>query len=101
MTNAHARTLRSDNNAGLCPEAMQALIDADDGHMVGYGDDAITACAVDAFRSIFGDESSVHFVATGTAANVLSIASLTETRPEAGWCTRMRLPVPAISRVAM
>jgi len=71
------RTLRSDNNAGICPEAMQAIIDANDGsHVTGYGDDPFTADAVGAFRELFGPETGVFFVATGTAANTLAIASL-------------------------
>lgn len=73
------RTFRSDNNAGLCPEAMQALIDANDSsHQIGYSDDSYTAKAVAAFRGIFGEDTAVFFVATGTAANTLAIASLTE-----------------------
>ena len=37
-------SFRSDNNAGLCPEALAALAAANDGsHVVGYGDDAVTA----------------------------------------------------------
>lgn len=73
------RSFRSDNNAGICPEAMQALAEANDGaHATGYGDDPWTERAGRAFRGLFGDESAVFFVATGTAANVLAIASLTE-----------------------
>jgi threonine aldolase len=73
------RTFRSDNNAGLCPEARAALVSADDGsHDIAYGDDAWTARAVDAFRGLVGPEAGVWFVATGTAANTLAIASLTE-----------------------
>ena len=73
------RTFRSDNNAGLCPEAMQALIEANDGgHVMGYGDDPWTSRAAEAFHGLFGSESQTFFVATGTAANVLAIASLTE-----------------------
>jgi len=73
------RTFRSDNNAGLCAEARQAILEADDGsHQTGYGDDRFTAEAVAAFHTLFGDESSVWFVATGTAGNILAIASLTE-----------------------
>jgi threonine aldolase len=73
------RTFRSDNNAGLCPEALQALVDANaGGHRLGYGDDDVTARAVAAFEDLFGRDISVHFVATGTAANVLAIAALTE-----------------------
>ena len=74
-----ARGFRSDNNAGLCPEALEAVTAANDAaHHVGYGDDSFTGDAVSAFRNIFGDHTEVFFVATGTAANVLAIASLTE-----------------------
>lgn len=72
------RTLRSDNNAGLTPEALAALASANDGHAVGYGDDAWTERAIDAFRGIFGERIHVFFVATGTAANTLAVAALTE-----------------------
>lgn len=73
------RTFRSDNNAGICPEALQAISDAASrGHLVGYGDDAITARAIAAFQSLLGDSATVFFVATGTAANTLAVASLTE-----------------------
>lgn len=73
------RTFRSDNNAGLCPEAIAALIEANDGsHEIGYGDDSHTARAVAEFKRIFGDETAVFFVASGTAANCLAIASLTQ-----------------------
>jgi threonine aldolase len=67
---APMRSFRSDNNAGLCPEALVALTAADDGgHEVGYGDDAYTERAVAAARELFGADASVWFVATGTAAN--------------------------------
>jgi len=73
------RGFRSDNNAGLCTEALDALAGSNDAsHLVGYGDDAYTSEAVEAFRAAFGSECDVFFVATGTAANVLAIASLTE-----------------------
>ncbi len=73
------RSFRSDNNAGLCPEALQAIIEANDGgHEVGYGDDRYTERAEAAFAALFGPEAKVFFVATGTAANTLAIASLTE-----------------------
>ncbi len=86
-------TFRSDNNAGLVPEALDALVRvgrAD--HVIGYGDDPDTEEAVSAFRALFGADTAVFFVATGTAANTLAIASLT--RPyqrvlcheHAHWC---------------
>lgn len=73
------RTFRSDNNAGLCPEAMEAIREANDGsHQIGYGDDAFTSRAAAAFRDLFGAEAAVFFVATGTAANTLAVTALTE-----------------------
>ena len=73
-----AHTFRSDNNAGLCPEALAALVDAAGGHQVGYGDDDHSAAAVAELRRLFGDDLAVAFVATGTAANTLAVAALTE-----------------------
>ncbi|MCB9838557.1 MAG: threonine aldolase [Phycisphaeraceae bacterium] len=72
------RSLRSDNNAGLCPQAAHALIACATDHTVGYGDDQYTARAVAAIRTLFGSDAEVFFVATGTAANTLAIAALTE-----------------------
>jgi threonine aldolase len=58
---------------------MAALQQANDGgHKIGYGDDSYTEQAVRAFQGIFGEDATVFFVATGTAANTLAIASLTE-----------------------
>ena len=71
------RIVRSDNNSGLVPEAITALQSLE-GHAEGYGDDPWTQRATDAFRELFASEVEVFFVATGTAANTLAIASLTE-----------------------
>jgi threonine aldolase len=70
--------LRSDNNYGLIPEARAGLLDADAGDAVAYGDDVFTERAVAEIRALFGAETAVFFVATGTAANTLAVASLTE-----------------------
>lgn len=72
------RSFRSDNNAGLCPEALQAIINCNAGHEVAYSDDTHTARAVALFRELFGQDTAVYFVATGTAANTLSVAALAE-----------------------
>lgn len=69
---------RSDNNAGICPEALDAMREASSGHAVGYGDDHWTRRAVAALRAVLGDHAEPLFVATGTAANCLAIASMTE-----------------------
>ena len=68
----------SDNNAGICPAALDALIEANAaGHAVGYGDDAWTAKAREAIRDVFEAPSAeVFFVFNGTAANALALAQL-------------------------
>jgi len=86
-------SFRSDNNAGLVPEALEALVRAGRAeHAIGYGDDPDTARAVAAFRVLFGGDTAVFFVATGTAANTLAVASLTRSyqrvlcHEHAHWC---------------
>jgi threonine aldolase len=66
----------SDNYAGICPEAWQALAEANAGYAVSYGDDPWTARACDALRDFFEADCEVFFVFTGTAANSLALASL-------------------------
>lgn len=66
----------SDNYAGICPEAWQAMQAANPGHVTSYGDDPWTARAADAFRELFESDCEVYFVFNGTAANSLALASL-------------------------
>ena len=72
------RSFASDNNAGIHPVVLKAIADANSGHVVGYGDDPYTASAVRKFKHHFGNEIDVSFVFNGTAANCLSLKSLTE-----------------------
>jgi len=68
----------SDNNAGICPEAMGALIEANAaGHATGYGDDRWTEEAIARVRAVLEAPSAeVFFVFNGTAANALSLAAI-------------------------
>jgi len=68
--------LASDNYAGLCPEALNALVQANRGHAPSYGQDHWTAEACDQFRALFETPCEVFFVFNGTAANALALASL-------------------------
>ena len=70
------RQFGSDNYAGICPEAMTALAEANRGHAVSYGDDPWTQEAVALVRDIFETKCEVFFVFNGTAANSLALASL-------------------------
>ena len=66
----------SDNYAGICPEAWQALQEADKGYASSYGNVPWTAKACDALRVFFDTDCEVFFVFNGTAANSLALASL-------------------------
>jgi threonine aldolase len=67
----------SDNNAGVHPEIMKAIIQANQGHTIAYGGDIYTEKAIRKFKDEFGDDIDVYFVFIGTAANVLSIDAVT------------------------
>ncbi|HPA20025.1 MAG TPA: low specificity L-threonine aldolase [Verrucomicrobiae bacterium] len=66
----------SDNYAGICPEAMAGIREANEGHSPSYGTDRWTEEACDLFRELFGVPCEVFFVLNGTAANALALASL-------------------------
>jgi threonine aldolase len=72
-----SRSFASDNNAGVHPEILRAVAEANRGHAVGYGDDPYTAAVVKQFKQQFGPDSEVFFVFNGTAANCLSLKALT------------------------
>ncbi|MBV9439005.1 MAG: aminotransferase class V-fold PLP-dependent enzyme [Candidatus Eremiobacteraeota bacterium] len=69
------RHFASDNNAGVHPEVLAAIAAANEGHAPGYGDDAWTARAEQAFRRLLGDEARVFFAFNGTGANVTALAA--------------------------
>jgi len=66
----------SDNTAPAAPEAMQALMAANSGYASGYGTDPVTARAADLVRELLDADAEVRFVASGTAANAISLAAL-------------------------
>jgi threonine aldolase len=67
----------SDNNAGIHPAILEAIRDANTGHVTGYGNDPYTEEAVRIFKREFGSDTEVFFVFNGTGANVLGLSSLT------------------------
>lgn len=76
MTSIHPRHFASDNYAGICPEAMQALLEANSGHAPAYGEDDWTARAADLIRDVFETRCDVFFVFNGTAANCLALSAM-------------------------
>lgn len=66
----------SDNTAGIAPEALRALIDANSGAAAGYGDDIYCKRAGDLVRSLLDVDAPVYFLPTGTAANALALSAI-------------------------
>jgi threonine aldolase len=76
MSPSRPRNFASDNNAGICPEAWQAMAEANAGHAPAYGTDAWTREACDLMRELFETDCEVFFVFNGTAANSLALAAM-------------------------
>jgi threonine aldolase len=67
----------SDNTGPAAPEIVEAVAAANAGHAPSYGADAGMERVRARIREIFeAPEAAVHLVATGTAANALSLACL-------------------------
>ncbi|MET8978076.1 low specificity L-threonine aldolase [Streptomyces sp. NPDC004539] len=67
----------SDNTAATSPEILEALTRAASGQALPYGADDHSAAVRRRFADLFECEVDVLFVSTGTAANALSLATLT------------------------
>ena len=67
----------SDNWAGASDAVMAALATHNSGAVPAYGDDPLTTQVTERFSTLFERDVAVFFVATGTAANALALASVT------------------------
>ncbi len=67
----------SDNISGVHPDIMKAMMDVNTDHTPPYGEDIYTQRAEQKFCDVFGPGTTVFFTFNGTAANVLSLASVT------------------------
>jgi threonine aldolase len=68
--------LGSDNQSGVHPAVLDAMVRANEGSAAAYGADPITAQGIDAFRDHFGADTTVLFTWNGTGANVTALAAL-------------------------
>jgi threonine aldolase len=66
----------SDNTATAAPEILAAIAEANHGHAIGYGTDPWTVRLDEVLGKFFGTQVRAFAVATGTAANSLSLATL-------------------------
>src|SRR3989440_1422667 len=66
----------SDNTAGICPEVLAALEEANRGAAGSYGDDEWTSHVRKLVRDLFETDCDSFLVFNGTAANALALAQL-------------------------
>lgn len=66
----------SDNTATACPEILAAIHEVNQGRVKAYGDDEWTQRLDQVLGDYFGTEVRAFAVLTGTAANALSLATL-------------------------
>ncbi len=71
------KSFASDNNAPVHDAIFQAMMDANRGDVIGYGDDLHTLAAEKRFKEIFGKYIRVFFMLTGTGANVAGLSHIT------------------------
>jgi threonine aldolase len=66
----------SDNTATACPEVLAAISEVNHGRVKAYGDDEWTQRLDQELSNYFGTEVRAFAVTTGTAANSLSLATI-------------------------
>jgi len=66
----------SDNNSGVHPKIMEAMINKNNEHDYAYGNDSTTKEAIEKISDLLGKDVDVYFVSTGTAANVIGLSGL-------------------------
>ena len=71
-----SRSFASDNYAGVHPEVMAALAEANGGHQIAYGEDLYTAKLHEVFAGHFGGPVEVFPVFNGTGGNVIALQSM-------------------------
>ena len=76
LHDADRRDFASDNYAGVHPEVLAAIAEANGGHQTAYGEDVYTSRLHEVVVQHFGDQATVFPVFNGTGANVLSLQSV-------------------------
>lgn len=71
------RSFASDNNSGVHPSVMEAIMKANQDHALGYGDDKWTAEATLKMKELFTSDCEPLFVFNGTGSNTIALQLLT------------------------
>ena len=78
---APERSFASDNAAGAHPAILQAIVEANEGHALAYGQDDHTASCEDAFRELFDADVTTRLAFNGTGANIVALANMLGSLP--------------------
>jgi threonine aldolase len=78
---APGRSFASDNAAGVHPTILQAIVDANVGHALAYGQDDHTARCENAFRELFDADVITRLAFNGTGANIVALANMLGSLP--------------------
>lgn len=71
------KSFASDNNAGVHPSVMQALVQSNTAHALAYGGDDLTKRVIERLKEMFGSQSEIFFAFNGTGANVIALQAMT------------------------
>lgn len=71
------RDFASDNHAGLHPQVLEALAEANGGHVHSYGDDPYTERLAEVIADRFGPAARGYPVFSGTGGNVVALSAMT------------------------
>lgn len=82
-----ARGFASDNSSGVHPRILEAIVAANGGHQVAYGNDVYTQRLREVAAEQFGPAAQIYPVFNGTGANVVALDLMTQ-RWDAVACTR-------------
>jgi threonine aldolase len=66
----------SDNNSGVHPKILEAIVECNKDHDFPYGEDMYTKKAVQRFKEVFGQGVDVYFTVNGTGANIIGLSSM-------------------------
>ena len=70
------RSFASDNNSGVHPAIMDAIVKANKDHAIAYGDDKWTKQASEQLKAVFGNDVELCFVFNGTGSNMVALQTM-------------------------
>ena len=87
------RLFASDNASGIHPDYLAAIVEANSGHALAYGNDPYTRSATEAFRGLCGEDVEVLLCFGGTGANVVALSVLLDKGESVLCCSSAHIAV--------